>query len=95
MALNTDYAMRTGAFDPKEADVFYKNVVDSAEVLKTNAKQRYDELKVLKQYQKQYCILFCSYFPHRDPIQNVWPLVPMISHCFCGDLAKIKSLWQG
>lgn len=46
MALNTDYAMRTGAFDPKEADVVYKDVEDPAEVLQTKAKQRYAELKV-------------------------------------------------
>uniref|UniRef100_A0A915KNJ6 Uncharacterized protein n=1 Tax=Romanomermis culicivorax TaxID=13658 RepID=A0A915KNJ6_ROMCU len=29
MALNTDYAMRTGAFDPRYADLVYKDVQES------------------------------------------------------------------
>lgn len=45
MALNTDYAMRTGAFDPRNASLVYKDVSDAKEVLKERALKRYADAK--------------------------------------------------
>ncbi|XP_050410241.1 notchless protein homolog 1 isoform X2 [Patella vulgata] len=45
MALSTDYVMRTGWFDPKNATLVKELVTDSAEVLAKSAKQRYDAAK--------------------------------------------------
>ncbi|XP_055350558.1 notchless protein homolog 1-like [Paramacrobiotus metropolitanus] len=45
MALNTDYVMRTGAFDPRDADVVHSLDTDSAEDLQKKAVKRYDDFR--------------------------------------------------
>merc|ERR1712055_427741 len=41
LALNTDYVMRTGAFDPKDAKIVHDDVVILTEKLKELAAKRY------------------------------------------------------
>lgn len=45
MALNTDYIMRTGAFDPAKAQLVHNKISDSAEELARKAKERYDAVR--------------------------------------------------
>ncbi|XP_014778753.1 notchless protein homolog 1 [Octopus bimaculoides] len=45
MALSTDYVMRTSAFDPRNADVVYRDVTESAEELAKKALERYKSVK--------------------------------------------------
>lgn len=45
MALNTDYIMRTGAFDPAKAQLVHSKISDSAEELARKAKERYDAVR--------------------------------------------------
>ncbi|ESO97892.1 hypothetical protein LOTGIDRAFT_209088 [Lottia gigantea] len=45
MALSTDYAMRTGWFDPKNATIVKELITDSAEELGKKAQARYDAAK--------------------------------------------------
>uniref|UniRef100_T1IXE5 NLE domain-containing protein n=1 Tax=Strigamia maritima TaxID=126957 RepID=T1IXE5_STRMM len=45
IALNTDYVMRTGAFDPSDADVVYRNITESNEELAKKAQIRYDKVR--------------------------------------------------
>ncbi|XP_060072678.1 notchless protein homolog 1-like [Ylistrum balloti] len=45
MTLSTDYVMRTGAFDPADAQLVPKNITDSNELLAKKAKERYDLAK--------------------------------------------------
>jgi len=45
LALSTDYVMRTGPFDPKLANVVYREVKESAEELGAKAQERYSEAK--------------------------------------------------
>lgn len=45
LALNTDYALRTGAFDPSNGSTAYEVTTDSS-ILKDKALERYTEAKV-------------------------------------------------
>ncbi|OWF53715.1 notchless protein homolog 1-like [Mizuhopecten yessoensis] len=45
MTLSTDYVMRTGAFDPADAQLVHKDILDSNELLAKKAKERYDSAK--------------------------------------------------
>ncbi|KAK7087632.1 notchless protein homolog 1-like [Littorina saxatilis] len=45
LAINTDYVMRTGAYDPAEAKLVKAEVTDSPEELSRKAKQRYDAVR--------------------------------------------------
>ena len=45
LALNTDYALRTGAFDPSKDGTAYEVTTDSS-ILKDKALERYTEAKV-------------------------------------------------
>ena len=45
LALNTDYALRTGAFDPSKGSTAYEVTTDSS-ILKDKALERYTEAKV-------------------------------------------------
>ena len=45
LALNTDYALRTGAFDPSKGGTAYEVTTDSS-ILKDKALERYTEAKV-------------------------------------------------
>ncbi|XP_025092575.1 notchless protein homolog 1-like [Pomacea canaliculata] len=45
MALNTDYVMRTGAFDPAKAELVHTPVTMTAEELSKKAKDRYEAVK--------------------------------------------------
>ncbi|OQV16433.1 Notchless protein-like protein 1 [Hypsibius exemplaris] len=45
LALNTDYVMRTGAVDPKDADVIHAADMDSPENLQKQALLRYNEFR--------------------------------------------------
>lgn len=45
LALNTDYALRTGAFDPSKGGTAHKVTTDSS-ILKDKALERYTEAKV-------------------------------------------------
>jgi len=45
LALNTDYVMRTGAFDPRNAELVYREVTDSKEELAKKARERYNSAK--------------------------------------------------
>jgi len=44
LALNTDYVMRTGAFDPKDAKIVHEEPESDTEKLKILALKRYDEV---------------------------------------------------
>ena len=44
LALNTDYVMRTGAFDPSKAKLVQEDTEESAEILKTKAEKRYKQV---------------------------------------------------
>ncbi|XP_076805283.1 notchless protein homolog 1-like [Clavelina lepadiformis] len=46
LALNTDYVMRTGAFDPASATLVAKDNYDNAKVLQEKALKRYESVKV-------------------------------------------------
>ncbi|XP_052801296.1 notchless protein homolog 1-like [Mya arenaria] len=43
LALSTDYVMRTGAFDPRKAEIVYREQTLSGPELQQKAKERYDE----------------------------------------------------
>ncbi|XP_052221338.1 notchless protein homolog 1-like isoform X2 [Dreissena polymorpha] len=43
LALSTDYVMRTGAFDPRHADIVYREQTLSEAEMKKKAQERYDE----------------------------------------------------
>ena len=45
LALNTDYALRTGAFDPSKGSTAHEVITDSS-ILKDKALERYTEAKV-------------------------------------------------
>ena len=45
LALNTDYALRTGAFDPSKGSTAHELTTDSS-ILKDKALERYTEAKV-------------------------------------------------
>lgn len=45
LALNTDYALRTGAFDPSKGSTAHEVTTDSS-ILKDKALERYTEAKV-------------------------------------------------
>lgn len=45
LALNTDYALRTGAFDPSKGSTVHEVTTDSS-ILKDKALERYTEAKV-------------------------------------------------
>lgn len=45
LALNTDYALRTGAFDPSKCSTAHEVTTDSS-ILKDKALERYTEAKV-------------------------------------------------
>ena len=49
LALNTDYVMRTGAFDPSKAKIVHDDADDPPDILKAKAEKRY----------KQVCLLTC------------------------------------
>ncbi|XP_045171254.2 notchless protein homolog 1-like isoform X2 [Mercenaria mercenaria] len=43
LALSTDYVMRTGAFDPRNADLVYREQTTTSEAVQQNALQRYND----------------------------------------------------
>ncbi|GAB6030124.1 Notchless protein 1 [Chamberlinius hualienensis] len=45
LALNTDYALRTGAYDPSEASIVYRQVTETKEELAAKALKRYETVK--------------------------------------------------
>ena len=44
LALNTDYVMRTGAFDPSKATIVHEDLQEKPEVLKAKAEKRYKQV---------------------------------------------------
>lgn len=46
LALSTDYAIRTGAYDPSKAQIVPKPVTGNLDELKQKALERYNEAKV-------------------------------------------------
>ncbi|KAK2191710.1 hypothetical protein NP493_47g03017 [Ridgeia piscesae] len=45
LALSTDYVMRTGAFDPKDASLVHREITDTPEQLQKMALERYNSVK--------------------------------------------------
>ena len=65
LALNTDYVMRTGAFDPAKAKVVQDDCEEAADVLKAKSEKRYKQVNITHRPAQLKC---------RSSIKNCWTI---------------------
>jgi hypothetical protein len=102
MALNTDYAIRTGAFDPVQLSKYVTDIEHlSHNELKEKAEERYQEAKVPRTVITIFIVrhkflIFKTLLNNLCREQKVrnWFLAQMTLLCVFGNLRSARNVWQ-